>query len=82
MAQSGNLAHNPNYFGQIRQVRPEATSGSENVGYGSSTRQVFDSFMASSGHRNNILDGSKSHMAAGCVVDGGGRVWVTMNFWG
>ena len=83
MAERGSLSHNPNYASQIYAARPEARAVAENVGYASSGgRTVFDRFMGSSGHRSNILNGTYSHAATGCVVDAGGTTWVTVNFWG
>lgn len=83
MADRGRLAHNPSYAEQIRRERPQASSWAENVGVGSNgARGVFDSFMASSSHRARILDGSKTHAAAGCSVDGSGQTWVALDLWG
>ena len=59
MAGTSVLAHNPSLTSQL----PGAGSPSwrvvaENVGYASacSPKQLFDAYMASSGHRANILD--------------------------
>jgi uncharacterized protein YkwD len=81
MRDSQTLAHNPNYGGQIAAVRNYRTAG-ENVGRGYDQASLFQAFMNSSGHRANILSGAYSHMTVGCVVDGGGQLWVTQNFWG
>ena len=38
-------------------------------------------FLAAPPHRRNILNREFDHLAAG-VVDSGGNVWVTVNFYG
>jgi uncharacterized protein YkwD len=53
----------------------------ENVGVGSSTRQVFVAFMNSAPHRANILDRRFRTMGVGVVVRNG-RTWVTVIFRG
>ena len=83
MVQRQDLSHNPDYGPQIFAARPEATTAGENVGRGTGTqRGLFDAFMASSGHRAKILGSQYSHATVACVVDAGGQLWVTMNFWG
>lgn len=79
----GNLVHNPDYAPQVFAARPQARAVAENVGRSSgSVRGVFDSFMASTGHRTSILNPSFSHAAAGCSVDALGQHWIVVNFWG
>ena len=53
----------------------------ENVGYGSSTSQVYVAFMNSAPHRANILDRRYRTMGVGVVVKNG-RTWVTVIFRG
>lgn len=55
---------------------------SENVGVGSSVQTVHDSFMASSGHRRNVLDGRASWIGVGVAKSADGRVWVAQVFKG
>lgn len=79
----GNLLHNPDYAPQIFAARPQATRVGENVGRSAgSVRGVFDSFMASTGHRTAILNPSFTHAAAGCSVDTLGQHWIVVDFWG
>lgn len=79
----GNLLHNPDYAPLIFAARPQATRVAENVGRSSgSVRSVFDSFMASTGHRTAILNPSFTHAAAGCSVDALGQHWIVVDFWG
>ncbi len=81
MSGSQNLAHNPNYGGQIAQHRGYSTAA-ENVGRGYDLGGLFQAFMKSSGHRQNIQNQAFSHVTVGCVRDSGGQYWVTHNFWG
>ena len=83
MAARGELAHNPRYGDQVFAARSEAVTAAENVGWGSgSDRAVYDEFLRSPSHRDKILSGSLTHTAVGCVRDGAGELWVTVNFWG
>lgn len=51
----------------------------ENVGYGSSTASIQDQFMASSGHRANILSTNWNGVGIG-VARNGSRVYVVQVF--
>lgn len=75
MAGSGTLYHNPNLATQVTNW----TRLSENVGYGPRLGAVHDAFMASAGHRANILDRNVSEMGIG-VAWSGSTVWVTEVF--
>ncbi|MET0741364.1 MAG: CAP domain-containing protein [Candidatus Nanopelagicales bacterium] len=76
MAETGQLAHNPNVFGQITGY---LTAG-ENVGYGPSVERIHQAFMESSPHRTAILNGAYTEIGVGVAVDGRGVVWVTQVF--
>lgn len=52
----------------------------ENVGSGSSIRQVHESFMASPRHRANILDRRWDIVGTGHAVGGGGQVYTVQVF--
>jgi uncharacterized protein YkwD len=52
----------------------------ENVAVAYSLQGAHDAFMASTGHRNNILDPAFTHAAVGVTVDGWGRYWVVQEF--
>jgi uncharacterized protein YkwD len=52
----------------------------ENVGFGYSLEQVQSAFMASPGHRANILDGGYNRVGVGVTADGSGRFWVVQEF--
>lgn len=82
MARTQTLAHNPDYGNQIFAARPQAGTAAENVGRGYSNESLFDAFMNSPGHRENIESPRFSHVTIGCLTDGGGQIWVSQNFWG
>lgn len=81
LAGTQNLAHNPNFGDQILAHRDYRTAG-ENVGRGHDLGALFQAFMDSPGHRDNIVSSAYSHVTVGCLTDGGGQYWVTQNFWG
>lgn len=72
---AGRLYHNPD-LGSV-------TSGwrklGENVGYGGTVAALHAAFMASPGHRANILDPAYTHVGIGVVVEGS-TVWVAEVF--
>ena len=75
-----SLVHNPIYSLQI----PAGWSrAGENVGCGSSSQGVVEmvhrAFMASPGHRANIL-GDYNQIGVGVSFDASGTMWVTQNF--
>jgi uncharacterized protein YkwD len=83
MAARQTLAHSPDYGDRIFAARPQARTASENVGRTTGdSRLVFDGFMRSSIHLDRIVDPANTHAVAGCIRDGGGQLWVTVNFWG
>ena len=75
MASTGTLAHNPGLTTQISNWRWVG----ENVGYGPDWKTVMAAFMASPGHRANILDHDFTEIGIGVVV-AGGRIWITQDF--
>jgi uncharacterized protein YkwD len=74
MAGRGTLFHTSN-FSVICCWRLVA----ENVGMGGSVRGLHQAFMASPGHRANLLNGALSQVGIG-MVSSGGRLWVTEVF--
>ena len=75
MAASNTLYHNPSLAQQVRNFRWVG----ENVGYGPSVSQVHIAFMASAGHRANILDRDYTEVGVGAVW-ANGRVWIAEVF--
>ncbi|WP_353713522.1 CAP domain-containing protein [Arthrobacter sp. K5] len=76
MAAKKSMTHNPGYSSGIPQ--PWLRAG-ENVGHGYTTSTIVGAWMASEGHRNNIL-GDFTHIGLGYWVDATGRAWFTQNF--
>lgn len=81
MADTQSLYHNPNLLDQVMDL-VSLSMVRENVGYSSgSVDGLYQLFMDSPSHRNNILATDVTNLAVGCVrVDG--VYWVTHNFWG
>lgn len=51
----------------------------ENIAAGQKTPEiVMNAWMNSTGHRNNILKDSYTHMAVGCYTSGGRTYWVQL----
>ena len=78
MAQTKTLGHTADLGGRVGTVVNWTRVG-ENVGYGSSMEAVHQQFMASAGHRANIL-GSYNLVGVGVSRDGQGRYWVVEIF--
>lgn len=85
MAADGRLRHNPNVGSQIPITWKR---WGENVGYASNagggslsavTRRLHRGFMASEGHRANIL-GRFNQVGVGVAIDDDGTMWATMVF--
>lgn len=72
---AGRLFHNPD----LGSVTTGWTWIGENVGYGSDVDGLHSAFMASSGHRANILKSGATHVGVGVVVDGA-TIWVAEVF--
>ena len=61
-------------------VHGNATAG-ENIAYNYPTADaVMRGWLASPGHRANILRAAYHRIGVGCVVDGGGKRWWTQAF--
>lgn len=76
MATKKTMYHNPSYTNQL--PKPWIRVG-ENVGQGYTQSTIVPAWMASEGHRSNIL-GSFTHIGIGYWVDETGRGWFTQNF--
>ena len=75
MAARNVLYHNP---GLAREVRNFRWVG-ENVGYGPDVASVHAAFMASPGHKANLLDRDYTQVGVGAVW-ANGRVWIAQVF--
>ncbi|MEL6585925.1 MAG: CAP domain-containing protein [Pseudomonadota bacterium] len=83
MAGRRQISHEgPNGSTVLERVRASGYSGcsmAENVAAGQTTAQeVMSSWMASAGHRQNILNGKLVHGAVAAVRDDSGRLWWAM----
>ena len=77
MATAGSMTHNPRYADQL----PAGWRAvGENVGQGYTTNTIVAAWMASPGHRANILSPSFTHLGVGYWIDDSGRAWFTQNF--
>lgn len=75
MADEGKLYHNPSLGSQVSGWKKVG----ENVGRGPSVNSIHAAFMASPGHKRNILDPDWTEVGVGVVVKDG-TVWVTQVF--
>ncbi|MBA3233805.1 MAG: peptidoglycan-binding protein [Propionibacteriales bacterium] len=75
MADRNVLYHNPNLTTDVRNWQLVG----ENVGYGGDARSLHKAFMASPGHRANILERDYTQVGIGAVVRDG-RLWVAEVF--
>jgi uncharacterized protein YkwD len=77
MAEAGGLSHS-----DIGRFLPPWSTVGENVGYGGTVTTIFNSLVASSGHNENMLNGSFSAFGIGVWVDADGLIWTTHIFAG
>ena len=75
MADANHLHHNPTLGSSVTGWQKVG----ENVGRGPSVGALHDAFMASPGHRRNILDPDWTEVGVGVVVRDG-TIWVTVVF--
>jgi hypothetical protein len=76
MAGEADLHHNPLLSSQLHDWSLVA----ENVGVGADSDQLAGAFMASPGHRANILRPEVSVIGLGAVRSSDGRLWVVQVF--
>ena len=76
MAAQGRLSHNPNMWAS---VPGHCTGVAENIGYGPSPRSLYDGWMASPGHYNNIM-GNYNWSGVGMFQASNGTWWGTQVF--
>ncbi len=74
MAAAGELFHNPD----LGSVTTGWWALGENVGYGFEVGALHDAFMASDGHRANVL-GDYDYLGVGVVMEGS-AIWVAIVF--
>lgn len=81
MARTGVLAHNPGAGGGVNGCRTNATWG-DNVGMSTAcdVARLEREWMASPGHRRNILTGAFTLIGVGAWTDDSGTCWVQVLF--
>lgn len=80
MASAGRISHNPNLRAEVEAwVTTSWSRLGENVGVGYSVSSLHNAFMASDGHRANIL-GDYNRVGVGVVREADGEIWVTVVF--
>lgn len=79
MAESGDLEHT---LGIVRFLPGDWMRWGENIGYTTGTLgDLQRAFMHSPSHRANVLNRTFRRVGIG-VVKAGGRIWVTLDFYG
>lgn len=76
MATTGDFRHNTSFFAQFP---GDPSAGAENVAYGYPLETVVGGWIASTGHRANLL-GSYTHIGIGFARSTSGRTYFTQNF--
>jgi len=79
MAADGTIYHNNNLGNDIS---GNWYAAGENVGMGPDCKSVHDAFMASPGHKANILDTDYNQVGVGVAFDSDGTVYITEDFAG
>lgn len=79
MASDGRIYHNGNLGNEIS---GNWYAAGENVGMGPTCNSIHDAFMASTGHRNNILDSDYNQIGVGVAYDSDGTIYITEVFAG
>ena len=78
-AANGVMAHCADYYTRF----PVGwTNAAENVAFGQSVDDVVDAWLASPGHRANILNPALTHIGIGFAVGSDGRTYFTQDFAG
>jgi len=79
MAEQHRLFHDPNLAADVAAALPDWQRAGENVGTGGDVNGLHAAFMASAGHRANIL-GDFTYVGIGVVHDPAGTTWVSEEF--
>ncbi|MDQ1397012.1 MAG: hypothetical protein QOG64_2271 [Acidimicrobiaceae bacterium] len=76
MAAVGSLSHNPN----LGSAPGQWTVAGENVGVGPDVATLFNAFVASPHHYENLVDGRYNAIGISVVVAADGQMWTTHDF--
>jgi hypothetical protein len=74
--EAGYLYHNPD----LASVTTGWYALGENVGYGPTVQALHDAFMASEGHRANVVKSTYNYGGVGVVLDENQVIWVAIVF--
>ena len=77
MANAGTISHNPNF---PNQVTSDWQMLGENVGQGYTVQSLFDAFVASPHHYENLVEPSFTRIGVGVVVTGTGQIFTSHEF--
>jgi hypothetical protein len=80
MASEDRISHNPNVKAEADAAGVHWTLIGENVGVGASVEKVHEAFMASSGHKLNVLHGDYNLIGVGVAPASDGGVFVAHVF--
>ncbi len=76
------LSHDPNLSAAIASVEPNWRKGGENVGMGGTVDSLFDAFVASPGHYQNLVDPQYSRVGICAARSPSGKLFTTHRFLG
>ena len=77
MASAGTISHNPNF---PNQVTSDWQMLGENVGQGYSVQSLFDAFVASPHHYENLVEPSYTRIGVCVVVTASGQIFTSHEF--
>jgi hypothetical protein len=77
MANAGTISHNPNF---PNQVTSDWQMLGENVGQGYTVQSLFDAFVASPHHYENLVEPSFTRIGVGVVVTASGQIFTSHEF--
>ncbi|HZQ85068.1 MAG TPA: CAP domain-containing protein [Acidimicrobiales bacterium] len=77
MANAGTISHNPNF---PNQVTSDWQMLGENVGQGYTVQSLFDAFVASPHHYENLVEPSFTRVGVGVVVTASGQIFTSHQF--
>jgi uncharacterized protein YkwD len=77
MVSQGGISHNPSYSSQ---VHSNWSKLGENVGVGYDVESLWQAFLNSPGHYNNLVDPAWTHLGVGAVRASDGRLFTTHDF--
>jgi len=77
MANAGTISHNPDF---PNEVTSDWQTLGENVGQGYTVQSLFDAFVASPHHYENLVEPSYTRIGIGVVVTGTGQIFTSHEF--